>query len=96
MILTEKNGERIGSFFKAIIDPLNSKTYPDLKPITDFLKALSDIGVLGALTLALLKPILTPKFGENIGGFITKLTDPLDEERMGRMKGYSEAMKTLS
>lgn len=96
LVLTEKNGQRIGSFFKAIIDPLNNTTYPDLKSITDFLKALSEIGVLGVLTLALLKPVLTPKFGENIGGFITRLTDPLDEDRMNRMKGYSDAMKTLS
>ena len=96
LLLTEKNGQQIGAFFKAIIEPLEETNYPDLKPITDFLKAMSGIGIFGALTLALLKPILTPAFGENISGFITKLVDGLDEEKMERLKGFSTAMKNIS
>ena len=94
-LLTKENGEKIGQFFEAIILPLNQTEYPDFKPITDFLKALSNLGLLGVITLALLKPILTPKFGESISGFITKLVDGLDEDKMNRLKNFSEAMKNV-
>ena len=95
-ILTEENGARIGKFFEALILPIKDTEYPDLKPITEFLKSLTSIGLLSVLTLALLKPILTPKFGESISGFITKLVDGLDEDKMNRLKGFSEAMKNVS
>lgn len=95
-LLTKENGQRIGEFFSALIQPINDTEYPDLKPITEFLKSLSSIGLLGVLTLALLKPILTPKFGESISGFITKLVDGLSEEKMNSLKNFSEAMKNIS
>ena len=96
VILTEENGRKIGAFFGAVIKDLEEKNYPDLKPVTEFLKGLSSIGLLGVMTLSLLKPILTPKFGRSISGFVRALVRGLDEDSMDRLKGFTAAMKNLS
>lgn len=95
-VLTEKNGAEIGKFFAAIITPLDRKKYPDLAPITKFLKDLSGIGMLGVVTLALLKPILTEKFGQNIAGFVKAITNGFTKDRMEKIDVFAKSIKTLS
>lgn len=95
-VLTEKNGAEIGKFFAAIITPLDRKKYPDLAPITKFLKDLSGIGMLGVVTLSLLKPILTEKFGQNIAGFVKAITNGFTKDRMEKIDVFAKSIKTLS
>ena len=95
-LLTEKNGKQIGKFFSSIFDELKREKYPDLKPITDFLKVLSSIGVVGAVGLMMLKPVLTEKFGKAIAGFINALVKDFDADKTKRVASFAKSIKTLS
>jgi hypothetical protein len=96
MLLTEKNGQRIGKFFSAIFDELQQEKFPDLKPITDFLKNLSSIGITGALGLLALKAVLTEKFGKSINGFINAVIKDMTRERLNAIKTFSQSVNLLA
>ena len=96
VLLTEKNGQQIGKFFSSIFNELKREKYPDLKPITDFLKVLSSIGIIGAVGLMMLKPVLTEKFGKAIAGFINALVKDFDADKTKRVASFAKSIKTLS
>lgn len=96
VLLTEKNGQQIGKFFSSIFNELKKEKYPDLKPITDFLKVLSSIGIVGAVGLMMLKPVLTEKFGKAIAGFINALVKDFDADKTKRVASFAKSIKTLS
>ena len=52
--------------------------------------------MLGVVTLALLKPILTEKFGQNISGFIKALTNGITKDRMEKVDIFTKSVKTLA
>lgn len=60
------------------------------------MSALSSIGIIGALGLMALKPVLTPEFGENIAGFIKGLSKGITESDLKRLKEFTTGMKNLS
>ena len=96
LLLTEKNGERIGKFFSSIFNELQQENYPDLKPITDFLKNLSSIGITGALGLLALKGVITEKFGNSISGFINAVIKDMTREKLNAIKTFSNSVNLLS
>ena len=96
MILTEKNGKQIGLFFSSIFNEIEGKKIPDLKPITEFLRVLSSIGVVGAVGLLALKPILNEKFGKQIAGFFNAVIKDINKEKMERVNLFTKSMKTMS
>ena len=75
---------------------MKKEKYPDLKPITDFLKVLSSIGIVGAVGLMMLKPVLTEKFGKAIAGFINALVKDFDADKTKRVASFAKSIKTLS
>ena len=95
-ILTEKNGKQIGLFFSSIFNEIEGKKIPDLKPITEFLRVLSSIGVVGAVGLLALKPILTEKFGKQIAGFFNAVIKDITKDKMERISLFTKSMKTMS
>lgn len=95
-ILTEKNGQQIGKFFSSIFNEIEGKKIPDLKPLNEFLKVLSGIGVVGAVGLLALKPILNEKFGKSISGFFKALVSGLTKDRLDKISEFTKAVKTIS
>ena len=96
VLLTEKNGKNMGKFFSSLFDGLEKEKYPDLKPITTFLKQLSSIGIVGALGLLALKPVLTEKFGKAIAGFVNALVKDMDKDKLDRISTFTKSVKMLS
>lgn len=94
LLLTEKNGARIGGFFKAILAdiPKDTNTKP-LKNVVDFLNQLVKVNVV---SLMLLKATLSPKFGEKINGFIKNLVTDFDSAKARQLKSFSQSVNTLS
>ena len=95
-ILTEKNGQQIGKFFSSIFNEIEGKKIPDLKPLNEFLKVLSGIGVVGAIGLLALKPILNEKFGKSISAFFKALVSGLTKDRITQINEFTKAVKTIS
>lgn len=95
--LTESNGKKIGKFFSAIFEEIPKKdSVGNLKAVSDFLKELSGISAVGVLTLALLKPILSEKFGKAINGFVMAIIKDMTEERSKQIDSFTKSVKTLS
>ena len=95
--LTESNGKKIGKFFSAIFEEIPEKNSAgNLRAVTDFLKELSGIGAVGVLTLALLKPILSEKFGKAINGFVMAIIKDMTDERSKQIDSFTKSVKTLS
>ena len=67
-----------------------------MKPITDFLKNLSSIGITGALGLLALKAVLTEKFGKSINGFINAVIKDMTRERLNAIKTFSQSVNLLA
>ena len=95
-ILTEENGKQIGGFFAAIFKEIEGKKIPDIKPINEFLKVLTGIGVTGAIGLMALKPVLTEKFGKQISGFFKALISGITKDRLDKISEFTKSVKTLS
>lgn len=95
--LTESNGKKIGKFFSSIFEEIPKKdSVGNLKAVSDFLKELSGISAVGVLTLALLKPILSEKFGKAINGFVMAIVKDMTEERSKQIDSFTKSVKTLS
>lgn len=95
-IFTKKNGEQFGQFFFELAVGLENLDHKNLKGISDFLKDLTSIGVVGALTLKLLKGTIDEKFGKALNGFATSLMKGLDKEKIDSIKAFTESIKLLS
>lgn len=95
--LTESNGKKIGKFFSAIFEDIPEKdSVGNLRAVTDFLKELSGISAAGVLTLALLKPVLSEKFGKAINGFVMAIIKDMTEEKTKQIESFTKSVKTLS
>jgi hypothetical protein len=57
---------------------------------------LSSIGVVGAVGLLALKPILNEKFGKQIAGFFNAVIKDINKEKMERVNLFTKSMKTMS
>lgn len=97
--LTPENGQLIGEFFAAVLEPLkdfDKNVSFNFKNVAEFLETLAGIGITGAVGLKMLKPILTPEFGENIAGFIRNLTSGISKDDIKQLKEFTTGIKQLS
>ena len=95
MLMNEKNGRKLGAFFSALLDEIPTKKV-DLKPISNFLKELATIGVIGALSIKILSEVLTEKAGKNINMFVKNLIKGFDKNTLNKVDTFSNAVKKLS
>lgn len=97
-VLTEKNGKEIGGFFSNILKSLEGERDIDkkLKAVSKFVKELSTIGMIGAMSLMLLRPALNEKTGKAISGFISAIVKDMSEARSKQIETFAKSVKTLS
>lgn len=93
-MLSYKNGQSIGKFFKAIIDEL-PESKANMDSVVKIVSALSSLGATSAVGLMMLKPVLNEKFGKSINAFVTNLTKGMTTDRIKQVDIFTAAMKPL-
>ena len=93
-MLSYKNGQSIGQFFKAIIEEL-PESKKDIESVSKIVRALSSLGSTSAIGLMMLKPVLTEKFGKSINAFVTNLTNGMTTDRIKQVDIFTASMKPL-
>ena len=95
-ILNEENGKQIGAFlkniFNAVPDDINPKS---LNSISDFLKELASIGIIGTGVLALQSKVINGEFGENINAFIMNLLNGMTDEKLKAVETFNKSIVSL-
>lgn len=95
-ILNEENGKQIGAFLKniftAVPDDINPKS---LNSISDFLKELASIGIIGTGVLALQSKVINGEFGENINAFIMNLLNGMTDEKLKAVETFNKSIVSL-